>query len=63
MDGDYGLNDIYIGTPAVLGREGVTNVIDIPLNDHESQAMHASAKQLKKVLDDGFAATGIETRQ
>ncbi len=63
MDGDYGLNDIYIGTPAVLGREGVTNVIDIPLNDHESQAMHASADQLKKVLDDAFEATGIETRQ
>lgn len=63
MDGQYGLNDIYIGSPAVIGREGISNVVEIPLTDHETQSMQSSAKQLKKVLDDGFAATGIETRQ
>lgn len=63
MNGQYGLKDIYIGTPAVLGREGISNIMEIPLTDHESQAMHASADQLKKVLDDAFAANDIETRQ
>lgn len=63
MNGQYGLKDIYIGTPAVLGREGISNIMEIPLTDHESQAMHASANQLKKVLDDAFAANDIETRQ
>ncbi|MFD1465866.1 L-lactate dehydrogenase [Lapidilactobacillus mulanensis] len=63
MDGQYGLNDIYIGTPAVIGREGISNIMEIPLTDHESQSMHASADQLKKVLDDAFAANDIKTRQ
>mgnify|MGYP000099524048 CR=1 FL=1 len=63
MDGQYGLNDIYIGTPAVINRNGIQNILEIPLTDHEEESMQKSASQLKKVLTDAFAKNDIETRQ
>ena len=35
MCGEYGLSDLYLGVPAVLGREGVREVIEMPLDDDE----------------------------
>lgn len=56
MDGQYdGLKDIYIGTPAVINGSGLARVIESPLNADEKQKMAASAKTLKKVLNDGLA--------
>ncbi len=63
MDGQYGVHDVFIGSPAVINRNGIANILEIPLSDHEQQSMNKSAEQLKKVIDDGFAAAGIETRQ
>ena len=48
----YGLNDIYIGAPAVINRQGIQKVIEIPLSDSEQDRMAASAKQLKEILDE-----------
>ena len=55
LDGEYGQSDLYIGAPAILGREGVVSVIEIPLNDSELDKMNASASTLKAVTSDGFA--------
>ena len=33
MNGEYGLNDLYIGTPAVVNASGVAKVIEVPLNE------------------------------
>ncbi|WP_057770648.1 L-lactate dehydrogenase [Lactobacillus selangorensis] len=63
MDGQYGLNDVYIGTPAVLGRNGLKQIVEIPLDDKEQQAMDASASQLKKVINDSFKDADVKFRQ
>src|SRR5699024_1788408 len=54
MDGEYGLNDIYIGAPAVINARGIKQVIEIPLTDGEKDRMKASAKQLKETIDAAF---------
>ena len=54
MDGQYGLNDIYIGTPAVVNADGVKQVIEVPLNEKEMKQMQESAKTLKEVLTNGL---------
>lgn len=54
MDGQYGLNDIYIGTPGVVGGNGLQEIIEVPLNEKEQKKMTASATTLKKVLTDGL---------
>ncbi|MFT8727836.1 MAG: L-lactate dehydrogenase [Liquorilactobacillus ghanensis] len=54
MDGQYGLNDIYIGTPAVVNGNGLDRILEVPLNDEEQKKMTDSAKTLKQVLNDGL---------
>lgn len=55
VNGEYGLNDLYIGTPAVVNASGVAKVIEVPLNDREKKAMADSAKQLEEVAKNGMA--------
>ena len=54
LDGQYGLNDIYIGTPAVVNAEGIKQVVEVPLNEKELKHMQESAKTLKEVLTNGL---------
>lgn len=54
MDGQYGINDVYIGTPAVVCADGIKQVIKVPLNEEEQTKMTESAKTLKQVLNDGL---------
>jgi L-lactate dehydrogenase len=54
MTGQYGINDVYIGTPAVVNGSGLVEILEVPLNDEEKQKMTASAKTLKQVLTDGL---------
>lgn len=49
--GHYGLNDICMGVPTVVGSSGVEKVLDIPLDDEEQRQLLDSAKTLKSVLD------------
>jgi malate dehydrogenase len=44
MEGQYGLNDIYFGAPAQLGRNGVEKIIEYELNDAELAALEKSAQ-------------------
>ena len=55
MNGEYGLDDIYIGTPAVINAQGIDRVIEVPLDERETKAMAASAKTLKKIASAGMA--------
>ena len=54
MDGQYGINDVYIGTPAVVCADGIKQVIEVPLNEEVQTKMTESAKTLKQVLNDGL---------
>ena len=49
--GHYGIQQICIGLPAVLGRHGVEDIIEIPLNPGEKEMLHESAGALKKIYD------------
>lgn len=54
LDGEYDQSDIYIGAPAIVNRQGIKNVIEIPLSDSEKDKMALSANTLKQVLNDAF---------
>jgi malate dehydrogenase len=56
LDGEYGLRDIYVDVPAVLGARGVDRVIELKLNENERAAflksvdvIRAAVGQLKSV--------------
>ena len=50
ITGHYGLTDICMGVPSILGREGVERVLDIPLNAEENARLLKSAASLREVL-------------
>ncbi|MBO0444614.1 L-lactate dehydrogenase [Vagococcus fluvialis] len=54
LNGHYGLEDIFIGAPAIVNRHGIQNVIEIPLTDAEKEKYHYSAEKLKEVMDTAF---------
>lgn len=47
LQGEYGLNDIFIGVPIQLGCRGVEKVLEINLTDAEREALHASAESIR----------------
>lgn len=50
LDGEYGLSDIFIGVPSVIGKDGVKWVIEVPLTDTEDERMQESASTLKDII-------------
>lgn len=50
LNGEYGLDDIYLGAPVVLGKNGIEKVIELKLNDDEKKLLLASAKAVKEVM-------------
>jgi malate dehydrogenase len=51
LQGEYGLKDIYLGVPVVLGKNGVEKIIELQLNDAEKALLADSAKAVKEVMD------------
>lgn len=50
LTGEYGLNDIYLGVPVVLGKAGIEKIIELDLNDEEKALVENSAKHVKEVM-------------
>lgn len=48
LDGEYGLSDLCIGVPVVLGRNGIEKIVDVPLSAAEKAHMKESAEGVKK---------------
>ena len=51
VDGHYGLSGMCRGLPAVVGSEGISDLLEIPLNADEERRLRASAHVLKSVID------------
>ena len=51
LQGEYGLKDIYLGVPVVLGKNGIEKIIELQLNDAEKALLASSAKAVKEVMD------------
>lgn len=54
LNGEYGLHDLYIGAPAVINRQGVQHVIEIPLTDAEQEKFDLSATRLKEIMNEAL---------
>ncbi|MBR4669300.1 MAG: L-lactate dehydrogenase [Butyrivibrio sp.] len=52
--GEFGIEDIALSMPAIVGRNGVEGAVPINLNDAEKEALKASAATLKEVLKEAF---------
>ncbi len=44
LNGEYGMKDIYLGVPVVLGKNGIEKIIEVKLDDQEKELLATSAK-------------------
>ncbi|KGX83869.1 L-lactate dehydrogenase [Pontibacillus marinus] len=54
LEGEYGQEDLYIGVPAIINREGIRKLIELPLNKTEQKQFEHSAATLKQVINQTF---------
>ncbi len=50
LDGEYGMKDIYLGVPVILGKNGIEKIIELKLNDEEKKLLEESAVAVKSVM-------------
>ena len=52
LSGEYGMDDIYIGVPVVLGKDGVERVIELELAENELESLQGSGSFYKEQLSE-----------
>lgn len=50
LNGEYGYNDIYLGVPVILGRNGVERVISLELDEDDKERFDVSKREVDKTL-------------
>ena len=48
LDGEYGLSDLCIGVPVILGKNGIEKIVELDLSDSEMEKLQESAEGVKK---------------
>jgi malate dehydrogenase len=51
LEGEYGINGLYVGVPVKLGSGGVEQIIEISLTNEERAELHKSAGAVKELTD------------
>jgi len=51
LDGEYGIDDCYLGVPVILGKNGIEKVIELDLNAEEQQLLETSRGHVKEVME------------
>jgi len=54
LDGEYGVDDLYVGVPVIIGAKGVEKVIEIKFNPEEKEMFLKSVDSVKKLTQDLF---------
>ncbi|MEY8441774.1 L-lactate dehydrogenase [Lactobacillaceae bacterium 24-114] len=52
LEGQYGIKDLYLGSPAIINRQGIGQVVEYQLSPNELKKMHHSANKLQAVLNE-----------
>lgn len=50
LEGEYGLSDIYLGVPVILGKDGIEKIIEVELNTEETALLKESAEAVRNVM-------------
>jgi malate dehydrogenase len=50
LEGEYGIEDLYMGVPVKLGADGIEQIIELDLSDEEREQLRASAEAVREVV-------------
>ncbi len=48
VEGEYGINDVCMGLPSIVGKNGVERILEIPLNKNEAENLLNSAREINE---------------
>eukprot|EP00921_Rhytidocystis_pertsovi_P004076 GHVQ01007048.1.p1 GENE.GHVQ01007048.1~~GHVQ01007048.1.p1 ORF type:complete len:363 (+),score=56.07 GHVQ01007048.1:182-1270(+) len=51
LTGQYGVNDLYVGVPCIIGRGGVEKIVELDLSDNEKEMFTKSAEAVKVLVN------------
>lgn len=51
LTGEYGLNNVFVGVPVRMGKNGIEDIFELKLNADEMKLLHDSAAAVKEVMD------------
>jgi len=51
LEGEYGINNLFVGVPVKLGKNGVEQIIEISLTNEERSALQKSAASVQELID------------
>jgi len=51
LEGEYGLNDMFVGVPVKLGKNGIEKIIEVQLTADEQALLVESAGAVKEIMD------------
>ncbi|PHK95975.1 malate dehydrogenase [Pseudoroseomonas rhizosphaerae] len=58
LNGEYGMNDFYVGVPVVIGDKGVEKIVEVQFTEAEKAAFDKSCDAVKKLIAD-FKKLGV----
>lgn len=50
LEGEYGINNCYLGAPVILGKNGIEQIIEVDLNDAEKELLEVSRGKVSEVM-------------
>ena len=53
-NGEYGQNDVYIGVPAIVNKNGIRELLKLDLNEKEQEQLNKSCKLIKQMREEGL---------
>ena len=51
LDGEFGIKDVFVGVPVILGKNGVEKIVEFELTDKEDTLFHKSASAVKILVE------------
>ena len=51
LEGEYGLTDLCIGVPVVVGRNGVEKIVELELNSFEQDIFNKGAQSIREAIN------------
>jgi malate dehydrogenase len=51
LEGEYGINDLFVGVPVKLGAGGIEKIFEVKLNGEDLAALQKSAAAVKELVD------------
>jgi malate dehydrogenase len=52
LNGEYGVNNLFLGVPGIIGKTGIEKIIELKLTTKEQEGLKTSISSVKKVIDE-----------